>query len=113
MNLDVGDGHVDVGGKDRDEEQGQTPTGQELNPARGNQESDAAEQLENAADPNAGEMKRYPGRHGRKEELRMAQMDRPGEEEERGQEETDEGADNQAGKDSTIRQREIMQLTCM
>ena len=95
MDLHVGHGHVDVGGKDRDEEQGQAPAGQELNRARGNQQPDAAEQLENAADLNAGKMKRNPGRHDRKEELRMAQMDRAGEEEERGQEEADEGAENQ------------------
>jgi hypothetical protein len=95
MNLDVGHGHIDVGGKDRDKEQGQAPTGQKLNPARGNQQPNATEQLENAADPNAGQVKRYPGRHDPKEEFRMAQMDRPGEEEERGQEQADDGAENQ------------------
>jgi hypothetical protein len=67
-----------------------------LNPVRGNQQPDAAEQLEDAADLNAGQMKRNPGRHDRKEEFRMTQMDRPGEEEERGEEQADEGAKNQS-----------------
>ena len=96
MNLHVGHGHVNVGGKDRDEEQGEPPTGQELNPVRGNQQPDAAEQLEDAADLNAGQMQRNPGRHDRKKEFRMAQMDRPGEEEERGEEQANEGAKNQS-----------------
>ena len=44
----------------------------------------------------AGKLKRNPGRHDRKEEFRMTQMDRPGEEEERGEEQADEGAENQS-----------------
>jgi len=66
-----------------------------LNRERGNQKPNAAEQLENAADPNAGQMKRYPERHGRKEEFRMAQVDRPGEEEERGEKRANDSAENQ------------------
>ena len=95
MDLHVGHGYVDVGGKDRDEEQRESPAGQELNRARGNQESDPAEQLENAADLNAGKRKGNPGRHDWKEEFRMAQVDCPGEEKKRGEEQADEGAENQ------------------
>lgn len=95
MNLYMGHGHVNVGGKDRDEEQRKAPAGRKLNRARGNEQTEAAEQLENAADPDAGKMKRNPGRHDRQEEFRMAQMDRPGEEKERGEEQADEGAENQ------------------
>ena len=53
MYLDLGHSHIDVGGKDRDEEQGEAPPGQKLNPMRGNQQADSAKQLENAADLNA------------------------------------------------------------
>ncbi len=95
MNLHVGQGHVDVGGKDRDEKEGETPTGQELNRAQGNQQPSPAEQLEDAADFDAGQVKRNPGRHDRKEELRIAKMDRPGEEEKRGEEQANEGAKEQ------------------
>ena len=102
MNLHAGHGHVDVGGKDRDEEQDEAPAGQKLDPARGNEQPRPAEQLENAADLNAGQMKRNPRRHDRKKELRLAQMDRPGEEEERGEKQADEEAENQGREDNTM-----------
>ena len=98
MNLHVGHGHVEVGRKDGDEEQSETPTGQELNRARGNQQPNPAEQLENAAEQDAGKRKRDPGRHHWEEEFRMAQMDRPGDKEERGKEQANEEAENQGGE---------------
>ena len=98
VDFHVRDGHVDVGGKNRDEEQGEAPAGQELNRARGDEQADAAEQLENAANFNAGKMKRNPRRHDGKEEFRMAEMDRPGEEEERGEKEADDGAEDAGEK---------------
>jgi len=79
----MGRGHVNIGGKDRDEEQGETPAGQKLNFAHGNQQPETAKQLENAADLNAGKMKRNPGRHNLQEEFRMPQMDRSCKNEER------------------------------
>ena len=53
MNLDVGGRHVDVGGKDGDEQEGQTPAGKELDAAFGNEEADSAEELKDAADSDA------------------------------------------------------------
>jgi len=97
MNLHMGRGHVDVGGKDRDQEQGEAPTGQELNLPSRNQQSGTAQQFENAADLNAGQWKGNPGRHDWKKEHRIAQMDRAGEEEERGEEQANESAKDQAG----------------
>ena len=98
MNLDVSHGHVDVGGKDRDEEQSEAPSGQELDRARGNEQRDAAEQFKNAAKENAAKGKGNPRRHDRKEELRIAQMEGSGEKEERGKKEPNEGAENQDKK---------------
>lgn len=95
MNLHMGHGHVDVGGEDCDEKQGKSPSGHELNPAHGNQQSNAAEQFEDATDLNAGQGERNPRRHRRKKERRVAQMDRPGKEKESGEKQTNEGAEKQ------------------
>jgi hypothetical protein len=49
VDLHVGDGHVDIGREDRDEQQGQTPTGQELNRTPRNEKPKTAQQFKNAA----------------------------------------------------------------
>ena len=93
--LHIRHGHVEVRGKDGDEKQGEAAAGQKLNRARRNQQSAAAEELENAAAENAGVMKGNPGRHDRLEERGAAQVNRAGEEEERGEKKADESAEDQ------------------
>lgn len=78
----MGHGHVDVRGEDRDEHEREAPAGQELNRARGDEQPDAAEQLEHAADDDTGHWKRNPRRHDWQEEVGTVQVDRSGEEEE-------------------------------
>ena len=95
MDLHIGHGHIDIGGEDRDEEQRQAPSGQILKERQWNEQAQAAEQLKDAADQNAGQMKRDPRRHDRKEEGRVAQMDRSREEKKRGQEQANEKAEEQ------------------
>jgi len=96
--LHLGRRHVDVRGEDRDEHEREAPAGQELNRARGDEQTDAAEQLEHAADDDAGHWKRNPRRHDRQEEIGMAQVDRPSQEEERGEKQADERAEDQVMK---------------
>ena len=97
MNLNVCDGHVDIGGEDRDQEQGQTPSGQSLHPRRRDEESRSAQQLEDAAKLNAGDGKGDPRRHDGKKKGRVEEMVGSGKEKECGQEQPDDKSENQGG----------------
>ena len=90
--------HVDVRGKDRDEEQGQAPSGPMLDRAHGNQQPNAAEQLEHSADQDAGDRKRNPHRHGRQEKLRVNEVNSPCEKKERDEKQTSEIAADRGEK---------------
>jgi hypothetical protein len=94
VDLYVRDGHVDIGGKYRQQKQGQPPAGHELDAAPGYQESRSAQQLENAADEDAQPVKGNPGRHDRKEERRVPQMNRPRGQKKCGQKKTHRHAKN-------------------
>jgi len=72
VNLHMFHGHIDVGRKDRKQEQGKPPPGEELKGARGNEKADTADQLKDAADFDARKRKRDPGWHRRQEQLRIA-----------------------------------------
>ena len=104
MNLDVVDGHVDVGGKNGDEQEGQSPAGEDFDAALGNEEPDSAEQLENAADFNAEKREGNCRRHDGQEEAGINEMDRPREEEKRGEEKANDEAGDQGNlRDPSLR----------
>ena len=98
MNLYLCHSHVDVGGKDRHEQQDQSPAGNDLNLAFRNQQSQSAEQFEDAADLNAKQMEGDPWRHDGKEKGRVKQVDAAGKQEKRGQSQTKDKTGDHADK---------------
>ena len=82
----MGDGHVNIGREDGDEQQRQKPASYDLYPTLGDQQTDTAEKLADAADEDAGAMKGYPGRHDQEERLGMPEMERPGGKKDSGEE---------------------------
>lgn len=80
MDLNVGDGHVDVGREDGEQQQGEAPPGEKLDAARRNQQPEAAEQFPPAADEDAGAMERNPRWHDRQEKARIVEVNESGKE---------------------------------
>ena len=98
MNLDMGDGHVDIGRKNGHEEESQAPAGEEFDAPPGDQQPDSAEQLKDAADFDAGKREGNPWRHDGKKEGGIDEMKRAGEEKKRGEKKTNDAAGDQASK---------------
>lgn len=68
MNLNMIRGHINIGGKDGEQQQGQAPARQSKDAAIRHQQPDAAEQLEDAAGDNTKERKGDAGRHKREKQ---------------------------------------------
>jgi hypothetical protein len=98
VHPDMSHRHIDVGGKDCDQQEGEAPPRQKLNPSHRNQEADTSEKLEDAADENAGQMEGNPGRHDRQKQGRIEEMEAPGHQKKRGEKEPDSVAENRDEK---------------
>jgi hypothetical protein len=87
--------HVDIGGENGDEQEAQSPARRVLNLTLRNEQSDTAQELENAADQDAGAMKRDPGRHDPQKRNGMKEVKHRRSQEKRGENKTNEEPENQ------------------
>ncbi len=116
VDLHLGRGHVNVRGKNRDQQERQATAGKHLKPACGDEQTDSSEQLEDAADLDAPHGEWNPRRHRGKKQIRIAQVDHTGDKKERGEKETNESAKDQEFTLAYSRENDgemIMQVSCM